>query len=120
MNSTQYPAHFQFAKNGKRLGKSFSGVIIVSEIDAAFRNTPITFWFGLAELRHQTEDREFLLTHSHDPETFIWVEREDGRLGRGVCVAGDAAGDYYGLAIAGCESFQSRREVSTKAREVLE
>jgi hypothetical protein len=101
----KYNARFHFTKNNTTFGKHFDGLIQICEHTMPFGTRTITFWHGLADLTHETADLEFFNTMANDPEAFIFVQLQDGRHGRGVCVAGEVAGNYFSVAIAGCESF---------------
>jgi hypothetical protein len=105
MSTSQYVARFHFAKRGTAFGKPFEGVIKICEHAVRFRGAPITFWHGFAQITHKEADRQFLLANSADPETSIYVHRQDGREGRGICVATEIAGRDFNIAIAGVESF---------------
>lgn len=105
MSTSQYIARFQFARRGKTFGTPFEGVIKIRELHVRFRGLPLTFWHGFAQITHKQADRQFLVDNSADPETSIVVHRQDGRRGRGVCVAREIEGSDFNMAIAGVESF---------------
>ena len=105
MSTSQYIARFQFARRGKAFGPPFEGVIKIREMHVRFRGLPLTFWHGFAQITHKQADRQFLVDNSADPETSIVVHRQDGRRGRGVCVAREIEGSDFNMAIAGVESF---------------
>jgi hypothetical protein len=105
MSTSQYVARFHFAKRGTPIGKPFEGVIKICEHAVRFRGAPITFWHRFAQITHKEADRHFLIDNSADPETFIFVQRNDGRHGRGICVATEIAGTDFNIAIAGAEAF---------------
>jgi hypothetical protein len=105
VSTSQYIARFHFARGGKTIGTPFEGVIKIREMHVRFRGLPLTFWHGFAQITHKQADRQFLIDHSSDPETSIFVHRQDGRRGRGVCVAREIEGSDFNMAIAGVESF---------------
>ncbi len=105
VSTSQYIARFQFARRGKTFGTEFDGVIKIREMRVQFRGLPLTFWHGFAQITHKQADRQFLDDHCADLETSIVVHRQDGRRGRGVCVAREIQGSDFNMAIAGVESF---------------
>jgi hypothetical protein len=105
VSTSQYIARFHFARRGKTFGTEFEGVIKVREMHVRFRGLSLTFWHGFAQITHKQADRQFLVDNSSDPETSIVVHRQDGRRGRGVCVAREIEGSDFNLALAGVEAF---------------
>jgi len=105
MSTSQFIASFRFAKGGTAFGKPFEGVIKLCEHTVAFRGKKITFWHGFGQITHNAADRQFLIDNSVDPDLFVFVQLNDGRRGRGVCVAREISGSDFNLAIAGVESF---------------